>query len=104
MRSTYGVNRIIRNSQGRYESFPLNKFTILKEGTISKNLINTYLKSDRLPSLWRNFFLNIANNMDYVYHFCNRPFHTFDLHCREWYLYNNNDGDDIRMLNNEMNN
>ena len=49
-------------------------------------------------------FPKIANNGVYVYIFCNRPFNDFHRHCREWYLYDNTDGDDIRMLNDEMNN
>ena len=49
------------------------------------------------------FFLKIANNREYVY-FCNRQFNDFHRHCREWYLYNNTDGDDIPMLDDEMNN
>ena len=28
----------------------------------------------------------------------------FHRHCREWYLYNNTDGEDIRMLHEEINN
>ena len=52
---------------------------------------------------WRKFFLTIANNGDYIYNFCNRPMNKFDRHYREWYLYNNPDADEIRILNDEMN-
>ena len=60
------------------------------------------MKSDNIPLVGRKYFLNIANNTDYVNNFCNRPLKRFDQHCREWYLYNNTDGDDIRMLDDEM--
>ena len=53
------------------------------------------MKSNDIPLLWRKLFLNIANNRDYVYNYCNRPFNKFHRHCREWYLYNNTTGDDI---------
>ena len=62
------------------------------------------MKCNNIPLLWRKFLLKIANNKDYRYNFCNRPFNDFHRQCREWYLYNNTDGDDIQMLDNEMNN
>ena len=56
--------------------------------------------------LWRHFFKHIANNSNYVNSFCIRPPNKFNRHCREWYLYNDTDGDedDIRMLYDEMKN
>ena len=62
------------------------------------------MKCDNIPLLWRKFFLNIANNRDNVYKYCNRPFNNFHRPCREWYLHNKTGEDDIRMLNDEMNN
>ena len=59
------------------------------------------MKRNNIPRLWRTFFLNVANKRNYVYNFCNRPSNDFQRHCRECYLYNNTDGDDIRMLNDE---
>ena len=79
------------------------KIIIVREGTIKKNVISTYMKRNNIPFLWRKFFLNIANNRDYVYNYSKRPFNDFHRHCREWYFYNNTDGDDIRMLNDEVN-
>ena len=61
------------------------------------------MKCNIIPMLWRKFFLNMASNRDFVYNFCNRPFIDFHRHCREGYLHNNTDEDDIRMLNDEMN-
>ena len=91
-------------SQGSYEYIKTNKLIISIEGNISKNAINTYLKCINIPRLWRKFFLKIANNKDYVYNFCKRAYNDFHRHCRELCLYNNTDGDDIRMLDDEMNN
>ena len=91
-------------SQGRYDFIKINKNIILIEGSNSKNVINTYMNCNNIPLLWRKLFLSIANNKHYVYNSCNRPFNGFTRHCRGWYLYNNTDADDIRMLNDEMNN
>ena len=91
-------------SQGRYEYFKAIKLIILIEGSISKNVINTYMKCNNIPRLWIIFFLKFANNNDYEYNFCNRPFNDFHRHCREWYLYNNTVGEDIQLLDDDMNN
>ena len=50
--------------------------------------MNTCMKCDNIPFLWRKFFLNTANNRDYVNEYCNRPFNRFDRSCRERYLHN----------------
>ena len=42
---------------------------------------------NNIPKKWRNFFTKIANNRDYVYSFCNRPYNSFHRHCRELYFY-----------------
>ena len=90
-----GVEKAIIASNGRYEYININNITIIIEGDISINVINTYMKCVNFPLWWRKFFLNIANNSEYVYDFCNRPHKIFDRHCREWYLYNNPDANDI---------
>ena len=102
--TTGGVEKTIIASNGRYEYININKYTSIIEEGISINVINTYMKCGNIPILWIKLFLNIANNRHYVYNFCNRPLNKFDRHCREWYLYNNSDADDIRMLNDELNN
>ena len=61
------------------------------------------MKCDNIPLLWKKFFLNFAKNRDYVYKNCSGTFNNFNRHCRERFFYNNTDGDDIRMLNDEMN-
>ena len=99
-----GVEKIIIADNKRYEYNNRNKFAIIIEGDISKNVINIYIKCGIIPFLWRKFFLNIPNNRDNVYNFCNRLLHEFDRHFREWYLYNNRDENEIRILNDELNN
>ena len=99
-----GVEKTIKASNKRDDYTSINKFAIIIEDDISKNVRNTYKKCDNIPLLWRKYFLNIANNRDYVYNFCNRSINKFDRHCREWYLYNNPDADETRILNDELNN
>ena len=36
------------------------------------------MKCNNVHLLWRNFFLNIANNGDYKNKYCNRPPNDFD--------------------------
>ena len=43
------------------------------------------MKCGNIPLVWRkNFFLNFANNRDYIINYCNRPFDKFDKLCRKW--------------------
>ena len=99
-----GINRTIIATQGRYGVIKINNLIFLIEGTIKKNVINNSMKCYNIPLLWRKFFLNFANNREFVCIYCNRPFKNFHQHCREWNFHNSTDGDDIRMLNDEMNN
>ena len=97
------VKRAIIASIGRYEHIKINKFIILIEGDIRKNIISTHMKSGNIPMLWRKFFLNIANNRDYIINYCSRPFTKFDRLCREWYLNNHNsDDNEIRVLDDNL--
>ena len=96
--NSQGVNKTIAASNGRYKYIEINKFIILIEGDIKKNVIRTYMKCYNNPFLWRKFFLNIVNNRGYIINYCNRPFNKFDKHCREWYLCYNSKDIEIRML------
>ena len=71
--SKCGRVKTIKASNGRFEYFEINKVTIFIKGYLSKNVIDTYMKSGNVPKLWTLFFLNIAKNRDYVYNVCNRP-------------------------------
>ena len=54
--------------------------------------------------LWKKFFLNIANNRDYIIIYCDRPPNKFDKFCREWYLSHNSDDIETRALDDDLNN
>ena len=84
----YGKNKTKIASQGRYERIQPNKLIFVKEGNLSKKVINTYMKCNNFPILWGKLFLKIANNRDYINSFCNRPYSRLHQHCRDWYFYN----------------
>ena len=46
------------------------------------------MKWNNIPLWWRNFFLNMENNRDYVNTYCSTLLNGFDRHCREGYRYN----------------
>ena len=102
--SKCGIRNTIIASNGRYEYSEINEFTILIKRYIPKNVIYTCMKFGNVPKLRTLFFLNNANNRDYVYNFCKKQVCKFDRLCREWYLKINPDVYDIRVLNNELNN
>ena len=54
-----------------------------KEGEIKKDVIRTYMKCYNLTILWRKFFLNIANNREYITNCCKKPLKYFDRHLRD---------------------
>ena len=56
-----------------------------------------------MPLLWKKIFVNIANNSEYVFDYCNRPINKFHRSCPEWYLYNKPCDNEIRMLNDKLN-
>ena len=78
-----GIDKTKIASKGRYEYIEINKFITLVKGYLSKNVIDTYMRCGNVPKLRILFFLNIANNRDYVYNFCNRPVYKIDRLCRE---------------------
>ena len=72
------------------------------EGNFKKNVISTYKKCGIIPLLWRKFFLNFMNNRDHIINYCNGPLNKFDRLCREWYLSYNIDGNQIRVLDDNL--
>ena len=63
------------------------------------------MKCGNIPLVWRkSFFLNFANNRDYIINYCNRPFDKFDKLCRKWYLNHDNDDNEIQLLDDNFNN
>ena len=99
-----GVKKTKIASNGRYECIEINNFIILIKGDIKKNVIRTYIKCGDILLLWRKFFLNIANNRDHVNNYCNRLFSKFDRLCREWFLGHKSDDNEIRVLDDNLNN
>ena len=74
-------------SGGRTQIVKANKLILLMEGEINKSVVNTYLKM-QIPMLWMKFFMNIANNSDFVNSFCNNTCKKFHRYCCDWYIYN----------------
>ena len=66
----------------------INKLIFIIKGKTYKNIKNTYNKCDKIPLLWRKFFMKIANNRDYVHRYFNRPLNCCEQHCRASYIYN----------------
>ena len=99
-----GPNRTIVASNGRYEYRQMNIFMISIEGEIKKHVVATFMKCYGIPMLWRKFFLNIANNRNYINNYCNRPLRKFDRHLRDWYLNQNPDDDEMRAFDENFNN
>ena len=62
------------------------------------------MRCGNIPMLWRKFFLNIVNIRDHIINYCNRPFSKIDCYCREWYLGHNSDDNEIRVLDDNLNN
>ena len=74
-------------SSGRYIINKANKLITTMEGDKNKFVINTYLKKQK-PMMWRKFFMNFANNRDYVKTFYYTPCKKIDRYCCEWCINN----------------
>ena len=71
---------------------------------IRKDVISTYMKNNIIPMLWRKFFLNIANNREYINKYWNKPLHIFDRPLRERYLSENPNDNEMRNFYDNLNN
>ena len=91
-------------SNGRYEYRQINNFMISIKGENRKNFISTYMKCYKLPMLWRKFFLNIANNREYIINHCNGPLHKFDRLLRERNFNENPNDKEMRVFDDNLNN
>ena len=67
--SNCGIKKTKIASQGRYDFIKANQLIILIQGSISRNVINTYMKCNNIPRLWRILFTKIANNGEYIDNF-----------------------------------
>ena len=66
----HGPSSTIIASNGRFEYIEMNNFIIFLEGDIKKIVIRTHMKCNKIPLLWRKFFLNIVNNRDHIINYC----------------------------------
>ena len=99
----HNPRKTIIASNGRYEYRQINNFLISIKGGIRKIVISTYMKCYNLPLLWRKFFMNIANNRNYIINHCNRPRRKFYRLIREWYLNQNPDDNEMRIYDDNIN-
>ena len=81
-----------------------NNFMSSIKREIKKDVISTYMKCFNISMLWRKFFLNNANNREYIYNYCNKPLHKFDGHLREWFLSENPNDNEMRIFDDNLNN
>ena len=100
----HNPRKTIVASNKRYEYMQINTFMISIKGEIRENVISTYMKCYNLPLLWSKFFMNIANNREYVMNYCNRPLCKFGSQLREWYLNENPNDNEMRVFDNNLNN
>ena len=98
-----GVNKTIVALNGRYEFSQINDFMILIKEENKKDVISTFLKCYNMPLLGRKFFLNIANNSDYIIKYCNRPLNKLDRHLGEWYLNENPNDNEMQVFDDNLN-
>ena len=66
----------------------INKLTIKNCSNLSYINIRYHLKLSSTP-LYRQFFIKISQNRDYIQIHCNDRRNTFHFACRQWYSYNN---------------
>ena len=100
----HNPRKTIVASNKRYEYMQINNFMISIKGEIEKDVISTYIKCYNIPMLWRKFFLNIANNREYIINYCNRPLHKSDRLLREWYLNENPNENGMRAFDDNLDN
>ena len=91
-------------SKGRYEYRQINDFMISIKGEIRKIVLSTYMKCYNLPMLCRKFFLNKSINKDFIINHCTRPLHKFERILRECYLNENPTDNEMRAIDNNLNN
>ena len=61
------VNKIMQSSKGMIKFFRALELTIRIQGRVRKNIVNTYLKCDNIPILWKKYYLKIAHDRGYKY-------------------------------------
>ena len=59
-----GVNKIMQSSKGLCEFIRIIELKIIIQGRIYNNIINIYLRSEKIPILSKKFCVKIANKRD----------------------------------------
>ena len=61
----YKAHRTNIASKGKYKINNINEMRVILESATKKHVTSTYIKMQK-PLMWRKFFINIADNRDYV--------------------------------------
>ena len=56
------VNKRMHLSKGMYDFIRAHKWTLITQRRNYKNVVNAYLKCDKIPVLWKNFSLKIGHD------------------------------------------
>ena len=83
----YKIKRRENASKNRFAVNKVFKLTIIIEKKINEFVINTLLKM-RIPMMWRKFFINIANNEEFINNNCIYSHRKIYRFYRDWYFYN----------------
>ena len=85
----YELNKKLTIARGNGFIFiQINKLTIKVCSNISNINIHYHLKVGS-PPLYRQFFMKISHNRDYIQTYCNDRRNLFHFACRQWYSYKN---------------
>ena len=58
------VYKIMQSSKGICKFIKIIQLKIIIDGKVYKNLTDIYLRCDNIPTLWKKFFVRIANERD----------------------------------------
>ena len=85
----YELNKKLTVARERCYIFnQINKLTIKIRSNLSHINIHYHPRLGSSP-LYRQFFIKISKNRDYIQIYCNDRRRSFHFACRQWYSYNN---------------
>ena len=85
----YELNKKLAIARGNGFKFnQTNNFKIKIYSNLSNINIHYHLRLGA-PPLYRQFFIKISHNRDYIQTLCNNRRNSFHFACRQWYSYNN---------------
>ena len=89
----YDLNKKLTLARERSFKFnQINKLTIKVYSNLSHIKIDYRLRLSKTSPLYYHFFRKLAHNPDYIQTHCNDINSPFHFACRQWYLYNNPQG------------